>query len=100
MGSRQPGKASKRANREIKTNTIRRDNNNGGRPRTKFTGHLPQSRSKDQNATDDLSGQWSEAARNSHLVRQLLSVVAAGRPLPARLQACDLDHHAWGSDSV
>src|SRR6202011_6129164 len=51
-----------------KKQTRLRDKNNGGRPRTKPTGHLPKSRSQNQNATDDLSGQWSEAAGDCHLV--------------------------------
>src|SRR4051794_29398963 len=51
----------------IKRNTLR-DKNNGGRPRTKSTRHLPESRSQNKNATNDLSGQRSEAAGDCYLV--------------------------------
>src|SRR6201996_4446379 len=77
-----------------------RDKNNGGRPRTKSTRHLPQSRSKNQNATDDFSGQRGKAAGNCDLVRQFLPAAAARRSLAACLQACDFDHHAGSTDPV
>src|ERR1700716_1815619 len=98
--SRQSGDASSescvRFNKKKQTRL--RDKNNGGRPRTKSTGHLPKSRSQNQNATDDLSGQWSEAAGDSHLVRQFLPAAPARRSFAACLQARDLDYHARRSD--
>src|SRR4029077_13991588 len=78
----------------------RRNNDNGGRTRTKSTRNLSQSRPQEQDAAHDLPGEWREAARRCDLVRQFLRAAATRRSFAVGLQARHLDHHARSSDTA